>query len=61
MKYRILSLLICSLAVLPDAFGASLQIRRDESTQTLSVYRIREDKPILTQNIGRESRPNIHP
>ena len=61
MTYRIFSLFIVSLFILSDAIGASLQVRRDNSAETISVYRTGEDRPILTQNIGKNYRPYIHP
>lgn len=61
MKFRLIGLLISSFLILPDAIGASLELRRDDSTESISVYRVREDRPILTQNFRKNQRPYIHP
>ncbi|MFP6584834.1 MAG: PVC-type heme-binding CxxCH protein [Candidatus Hydrogenedentota bacterium] len=61
MRFRIVGLLISLFLIFPDAIGASLELRRDDSADSISVYRVREDKPILTQNFRKDRRPYIHP
>lgn len=41
--------------------AAPLTLREDAATQTLSVYRPGETRPILTQNAGANVRPYLHP
>jgi putative membrane-bound dehydrogenase-like protein len=55
--------LSCSLAplFLTAASAAPLTLREESATQTLSVFRAGQAKPILTQNAGADFRPYIHP
>lgn len=56
MVPTIVALMFCT-----SSFAAPLELRRDESTETISVYRIRENTPILTQHFRKDFRPYIHP
>ena len=61
MTRRGFGLLLVALMVALDSEGASLELRRDDATESISVYRVREDTPILTQNARAGTRPYIHP
>jgi len=47
-------------AVFAAAPASRLSVRENGSEQSLSVFRVGEDKPILTQNAWVDSRPSIH-
>lgn len=53
--------LLALLLASSSALAAPLEIRQDESADTLSVFREGEDQPILTQNARSDFRPFIHP
>jgi putative membrane-bound dehydrogenase-like protein len=61
MTFRFFGVLFIAILVAQDSVAGSLELRRDDSTDTISVYRERGDEPILTQNFSKDSRPYIHP
>ena len=45
----------------PAAWATPLEVRQDLDAGTISIYRVGEDKPIVTQNARKDFRPYIHP
>lgn len=58
---RLFALLVSALLIASTAIAADLQVRQDTDTGTISVFRVGDDEPILTQNARPDFRPYIHP
>ena len=58
---RSITLFVITLLVASSAIAADLQVRQDTEAGTISIYRVGEDEPILTQNARPDFRPYIHP
>ena len=56
--FALLALCFGAAAMAP---AATLTLRQDEATHTISVYRVNVAEPIVTQNAKPDLRPYLHP
>ena len=58
---RLVLTVVATLFVAHVAGAAQLQVRQDTDAGTITVHRVGEETPILTQNAREDFRPYIHP